>query len=385
MKNKKSFRIITITFLSVLFVIAGLCIAYFSLTYVPHHNVKIEGGTYSNSYLNTYSNIMPRLARVDNKLYYNASNDFFKYGTYEITTDYTKRVYWQGPALSWENISLDCVSDKTIFSPLIENNKIQYYDFENNRYEDYLQISESDTESPKELFVVNNEIYSCYCELCDYGNNFYSTYKLYRQAEDDIELILSANDLDFDYISAPQFYDKYIYFIAVQKLSDKENHDIKQFVCKYDLNNRTIVDKMLCFEGSEYGVGIEHFNCSTAVNNKVYGIAADQSNEHSDDSSEYVYSADLNNKTSNLILKSNGTAIINSYEDKVFIAVENGQDKGIYSVDTATDKVTKIFENDMDINGLYIVDSKYLYFTDNSYFCLYRITQDGKTLEKVFG
>lgn len=385
MKSKKSFRIITITLLSAFFLIAALCIAYFSLINVPHHNAKIESGSYNNSYLNTYSNIMPRLTRVGDKLYYNASNDFFKYGTYEITADYAKRIYWEGPSLSGSYIDLDCASDKNLFSPLIENNIIEYYNLENNRYEEYLKISESDAENPKELFVVKKQVYCCYSEFCDYSDNFCSTYNLYRQMGNYTELILSVKDLEFDYISEPQFYDKYIYFIAVQKLSDKENSDIKQYVCKYDPDNREIIDKMICFEGSEHSGGIERFSCSSVVNDKIYGVATNQFNEYSGESNEYIYSADLKNKTSNLIFKSNGSTIINSYEDKVFICVENGKDKGIYSVDTVTDEVAKIFDKDMDINGLYIVDPKYLYFTDNAYFCLYRITQDGKTLEKVFG
>lgn len=385
MKSKKSIRIIIITLLSVFFFIVALCIAYFSLINVPHHNVKIESDSYNNSYLNTYSNIMPRLARVGDKLYYNASNDFFKYGTYEITTDSTKRIYWEGPSFSGSYIDLDCASDDKLFDCIVENNLIKYYDFEHKCYQEYLKISESDAENPKELFIVKNQIYCCYFEFCDYTSNFYSTYNLYRLVERDSELILSVDNLGFDYISAPQFYDKYIYFIAVQRLSNKENSDIKQFVCKYDPDNRKIIDKMLCFEGSESGGGIERFSCSSAVNDKIYGVATDQFDEHSGNYIEYIYSADLKNKTSNLIFKSDGSTIINSYEDKVFICVENGKDKGIYSVDIETDEVTKIFDKDMDINGLYIVDSEYLYFTDYAYFNLYRITQDGKTFEKVFG
>ncbi len=70
---------------------------------------------------------------------------------------------------------------------------------------------------------------------------------------------------------------------------------------------------------------------------------------------------------------------------RCFYQLKNGKDKGIYSIDTSTDKTTKIFNDGIELNGLYIVDSKYLYFTDNAYFNLYRITQDGKNLEKVFG
>lgn len=385
MKSKKSIRIIIITLLSVFFFIVALCIAYFSLINVPHHNVKIESDSYNNSYLNTYSNIMPSLARVGDKLYYNASNDFFKYGTYEITTDSTKRIYWEGPSLSGSYINLNCASDDKLFYYIVENNLIKYYDFENKCYREYSKISDSGNENPKELFVVKNQIYCCYSESCEYGSDFYSTYNLYRQTENGTELILSVNDLEFDYISAPQFYDKYIYFIAVQRLSDKENSDIKQFVCKYNPDNKKIIDKMLCFESNEYSGGIERFNCSSVVNDKIYGIVTNQFDEQSGDGNVYIYSADLKNKKSNLIFKSDGSTIINSYEDKVFICVENGNNKGIYSVDTTTDEVTKIFDKDININGFYIVDSKYLYFTDDAYFCLYRITQDGKTLEKVFG
>ena len=117
------------------------------------------------------------------------------------------------------------------------------------------------------------------------------------------------------------------------------------------------------------------------MNDKVYGTIVNRS----DNGYETVYCADLKNGTINTLFKSNAGMVINSYKDKVFLSVENGKDKGIYSIDTSTDKTTKIFNDDIELNGLYIVDSKYLYFTDNAYFNLYRITQDGKNLEKVFG
>lgn len=98
MKRKKTFKIIAIALIFCFFAVAG--VVYFSLTNVPEHNVKIENEPDNNSYMNTCSNVMCNLARVGDKLYYNAANDFFKYGTYEITSDYTKRIYWKGPAIT---------------------------------------------------------------------------------------------------------------------------------------------------------------------------------------------------------------------------------------------------------------------------------------------
>lgn len=382
MKKKKAFKIIAIALIFCFFAVAG--VVYFSLTNVPEHNVKIENEPDNNSYMNTCSNVMCNLARVGDKLYYNAANDFFKYGTYEITSDYTKRIYWKGPAITSECLDLNRVSNENIFSPYIHNDIVQYYDLNQKHYEEYLKLPDTnnDNASLEELFVVGNELYFSYSEL--YGGNVigdtmvvYGFYNLYRQDEDDTKLILSVDNLDFDYISDLQFYDEYIYFVAGKRTSDKENASTNLFLCKYNPNNGKIVYKIPYATSSDF----VEITCLSAVNDKVYGTIVNRS----DNGYETVYCADLKSGTINTLFKSNAGMVINSYKDKVFLLIENGKDMGIYSVDTSTDKVTKIFDEDMDLNGLYIVDSKYLYFADDAYFTLHRITQDGKNLEKVFG
>ena len=334
--------------------------------------------------MNTCSNVMCNLARVGDKLYYNAANDFFKYGTYEITSDYTKRIYWKGPAITSECLDLNRVSNENIFSPYIHNDIVQYYDLNQKHYEEYLKLPDTnnDNASLEELFVVGNELYFSYSEL--YGGNVigdtmvvYGFYNLYRQDEDDTKLILSVDNLDFDYISDLRFYDEYIYFVAGKRTSDKEDASTDLFLCKYNQNNGKLVYKIPYAPSSDF----VEITCLSAVNDKVYGTIVNRS----DNGYETVYCADLKSGTINTLFKSNAGMVINSYKDKVFLSVENGKDKGIYSIDTSTDKTTKIFNDDIELNGLYIVDSKYLYFTDNAYFNLYRITQDGKNLEKVFG
>ena len=213
----------------------------------------------------------------------------------------------------------------------------------------------------------------------DFGafNEVYGFYNLYRQDENDTKLILSVDNLDFDYISDLRFYDEYIYFVAGKRTSDKEDASTNLFLCKYNPNNGKLVYKIPYTPSSDF----VKITCLSAVNDKIYGMIVNQS----DNGYETVYCADLKNGTINTLFKSNAGMVINSYKDKVFLSVENGKDKGIYSIDTSTDKTTKIFNDGIELNGLYIVDSKYLYFTDNAYFNLYRITQDGKNLEKVFG
>lgn len=381
MKRKKSLKVITIALIFCFFAVAG--VVYFSLTSVPQHNVKIENESDNNSYMNTCSNGICNLARVGDKLYYNAANDFFKYGTYEITSDYIKRIYWKGPAITSDCLDLNCTSNDNIFSPYMQNGVIEYYDVNQKRYKEYLKSSDTDNTSQEVLFIVNDELYFSNFELYDgdvIGDTMvgYGLYNLYRQEENDTKLILSLDNLDFDYISEPRFYDEYIYFVAGKKLSNKkEDASANLFLCKYSLNNGKIVYKIPYVPSSDF----VKITCLSAVNDKIYGMIVNQS----DNGYETVYCADLKNGTINTLFKSNAGMVINSYKDKVFLSVENGKDKGIYSIDTSTDKTTKIFNDDIELNGLYIVDSKYLYFTDNAYFNLYRITQDGKNLEKVFG
>ena len=225
MKRKKSLKAITIALIFCFFAVAG--VVYFSLTSVPQHNVKIENESDNNSYMNTCANVMCNLARVGDKLYYNAANDFLKYGTYEITSDYTKRIYWKGPAITSECLDLNRVSSENIFSPYIHNDIVQYYDLNQKHYEEYLKLPDtnSDNASLEELFVVGDELYFSYSEL--YSGNVigdtmvvYGFYNLYRQDENDTKLILSVDNLDFDYISDLRFYDEYIYFVAGKRTSE---------------------------------------------------------------------------------------------------------------------------------------------------------------------
>ena len=57
--------------------------------------------------------------------------------------------------------------------------------------------------------------------------------------------------------------------------------------------------------------------------------------------------------------------------------------KGLYVIDNKTNQIKKIYD-DSEVFSVYIVDDKWIYFTDENE-RLYRITPDGKTLEKIFG
>ena len=77
-----------------------------------HFDISIKPCENNNTYHNTLANGTSSLVQIDDKLYYNYRNgDGLRYGTYEITESMTRRVYWEGPALSPRNISLDNVYD----------------------------------------------------------------------------------------------------------------------------------------------------------------------------------------------------------------------------------------------------------------------------------
>lgn len=341
---------------------------FINTTYVNF--IDIEQSNFNNCYLNSQANIISQLAYADDKLYYNYNNNFFKYGTYEISETVTKRIYWEGPSVLSPTLSLDNIVDDKILHNNINNDKLEYFDIKEKKYLSYFDIKSTPNFKPKSYFIANGEYY--------YYDSEFSLYKI--TANNNVELVLSNELIGFESYSTPQFYNNYIYFIATRNINE---NDVEEYLCKYDTNSKKIVSEMLYYKGDVLSGGLKRFSCSIVANNKVYGFASNVYNELPLDNNTYVYVADIENKTSKSIFKTDSNVILNCYEDKVFMCVENGNDKGIYYINTINNEVTKIFDSEK-ISGLYIVDSTWLYFIgkDNN---LYRVTQDGKILEKVFG
>lgn len=366
MKSKKKLFTIIFAFLIVLMVFVYF--VFINTTYF--HAVEIKDNGDNNCYNNSYTNTIPRLARARDKLYYNYGYSVLRYGTYEISNDVTKRIYWTGPAVSSTTLDLNNVWDDKILSYDIVNKNVSYYNIDVGQTQNLFEMK-SEEFIPESYFVANGEFYY-----------LASNSDLYKTLDNDkVELILSKDSLNCDSYSHIAINDDYLYFITSKKVN---NDNVEECLCKYDIKNKKTVDKMLCYKGSQFANGMKRFSCDMAINNKVYGCAINEYSEEPLTDETYVYATDIKSKISKVIFKSDGSTLLNCYNDRLFMCVENGNDKGIYSIDVTSDKVTKIFETD-SISGLYIVDSEWIYFVDENDYSLYRVTQKGKNLEKVFG
>ena len=111
---------------------------FINTTYVNF--IDIEQSNFNNCYLNSQANIISQLAYADDKLYYNYNNNFFKYGTYEISETVTKRIYWEGPSVLSPTLSLDNIVDDKILHNNINNDKLEYFDIKEKKYLSYFDI-----------------------------------------------------------------------------------------------------------------------------------------------------------------------------------------------------------------------------------------------------
>lgn len=358
---KKKIVITMVGSFTILFTIIYLI--FFNTFYI--HPLRINSAGDNNSHINSYSNPIPRLLRVDNKLYYNYYNDYFKYGTYEINEFTTKRIYWEGPSISGNFLTLDNVVGENInATPYTETNLSKY------------TVSDGEKTENIDLSIAG---------VID-GEPYYLSYdksKLYKANVNNktFELIISNDLVGCDRFDTPIFNDGNIYSVYRNNL---KNDSVEEYAFEYSITDRKVTNKLLIHKGDELSNGIKRYNCNIAVNGKVYGVASDMYNENPGYYYNDVYVGNFESNTSKMIFHTTGTVILNSYDNKAFLSVNDGKDRGIYLI-RKDDEVTKIFSPKENMNDFYIVDNEYLYFIGEDNNTLYRINQKGENLEKVFG
>lgn len=342
---------------------SAVYLIFFNTFYI--HPLKINSSGDNNAHINSYTNISSRLFRVEDRLYYNYYNDLFKYGTYEINEFTTKRIYWDGPSFSGSYLCLDNVlGDNLSTDANVKTNLGEYTVSDGEKTENI---------DPYVAYVI-------------YGEPYYYTSdksKLYRGDETNktLDLIISNEIVGCDSFDTPVFSGGNIYSVYRNNL---KSDVVEEYAFEYSIADRAVTNKLLIHKGGELSGGIKRYNCGVSVNGKVYGTASDVYNENPGYYYNDVYVGDFKSNTSKMILHTTGTVMLNSYNDKAFISVNDGKDRGIYSIGI-DDTVTKIFSPDENISGFYIVDDEYLYFIGDDNNTLYRINQQGENLEKIFG
>ena len=113
MNRKKLYSILCLT----IFLFVLVYLIFFNTFYIT--NIEVSSQNLNNNYNNEISNTSSELVKLKDKIYFNLYNrgGATKYGTYEISSNITKRIHWNGISLYPQNISLSCIYQNKILNP----------------------------------------------------------------------------------------------------------------------------------------------------------------------------------------------------------------------------------------------------------------------------
>lgn len=358
-------------------VICFLCvyITLFNTTYF--NSVKIENIQCDNNYNNCVANTYNELVQIGDKLYYNYIGDPLKYGTYEIADGITTRIYWEGfdlkgaKCLYLDNIYNGKILESSISNVSTESSQnyiVNYYNIDNKEYEPCFTLENSNNIYLSGGFFVAEGVLYFYSFDDDEESS-----SLYRYKDEKLELILSKELIGTENYSRPIFNNGYMYFTTINTVSDEQ---CDYYVCKYDMDTKKILKKVKIPTTLDEYYSSNIDGCKLVLGDKVYGYRS-KSNK------DTIFVTDLSSETiKNVFEVTDGSIIINGYGDNAYIGVEYGKNKGIYKINNETNVVSDVLTG-ADVSQLYILDKKWLYFVNGRK--LYRVSSDGKTVEKVFG
>lgn len=355
-------RIFICIFIPIVLFIVFVWSFMYNITNTNTNLLKIEDEVIDNRYNNVIANTESNLVKIKNRLYYNYySGDIFKYGTYEVSSGLTKRVYWEGPSLSPGFISLNNVwEDKILDTYLDENGTANYFDIDDKKY--------------KPCFTVDNDkdiVLDGYYFIVDGVQYYFSKdERLYILDNGKLRFIASPELLklnDFNFMDNCYINSNYIYY------KNFVNNEI--YICRFDIDKQKVINEYCIKDIPHTENGFENF---IAKEDDIYFLTENHNK---------LYHVDLKDNSAQKLFETAGVITFNCYNDKLYVSVhlDSTEEKsnGLYIIDTKTSEINHIYDK-MGVYGIYILDNKWVYFTDKDDY-LYRITKDGKNIEKVFG
>lgn len=346
----KKLKLILCIIIPIIILATALYLIFFNTIYIKCINLKTE--FVDNSYNNTIANISSKLIRIEDKLYYNyVNNDPFKYGTYEISELITKRVYWEGIKLYPTEIDLDYVYNNKILEQYSDD--LKFLDVRLGKF-----VIDNTTKIPNKykdyyFFIYNNQIY------------FMSEDSLWKYDEKNTVLLTTKDDLQIN------SFDSFNCYVNNSQIYYQNYIDEKISICCYDIESKKIIYKF-CIDDVP--------NAENGVSNLI----ADGDDVYFLVDFDELYHVNLKENTIEKLFEAKGVITANYYNQKLYIGVARYLDEnGLYVLDLSNNKKVKKVNN-KETCGVYILDDEWIYFKDQNE-KLYRITPDGKTIEKVFG
>lgn len=303
--------------------------------------IIVDGEAIDNNInsLTAFSNF----TRVGDSLYYSDVGDFFSYGLYRIDERGTKRLLWDGPVVSVGKSYPVKAIDGLLYC---ENDGVMMvYDSSIDTF--------SEAADFKNCTVISDGIAVEYF----YNDEEYIHELVFKQADKTVKTITS------DYFPYFFVYGDYIYY----------NTDCDNVVRRYGIKNMVEESFLVLEDCKIYQIALS--------NNNVIICAYDNVQ-----STDKICCVDINDpaKTIYTITSQKYLNPFIVYNDKVYISTYDGH---LYNYDLVTKETFDYCKKDC-ILECFIVDDKWIYFIEiengSNNRVLWRITQDGKIIEKVF-
>lgn len=321
-----------------------------------NHVIYISGNIINNSRNNYHAG--GNLCRIGNKLYYNYQRGGLDYGLIEISNQNVENIYNEGFVFK-DNIQLNYLFFDYKDTIYILNNGIKYFDFEKKSFLDYVKIDLDDDYSIQDICILddNSILYTTIDKSCDEVFPVPSKLFLY-----DVITNKSSVIIDKSVISFCETYDK-IYYVTCQ--------GEKYYLFMYDLSSKEdLLVTTLPGYDSIYLMIDQH-------NNLIFNVVKEYDGDNYSRNS--LYKLNLNDDVVKLDLVYSCKDYYynyNIYNNAVYVCTESGLMK------FCGGKQTLLYGR--VCRECYIVDDKWVYFIDYDS-KLWRVTQNGDTLEKVYG
>ena len=330
---------------------------------IPYSEVVVSGNAVDNDQNNSDD-----LIRIGNKLYYNYAKSKYCYGLIEISEEGSKRIYWSGPRWLAEYAVLPGIFKKDGRLLAVIQDAVQSYSANTGTFvkDDFLDSipgfrMDQDIdfrESKGKLFYRTDDLY----KSTDYDSTLEHIW-LYENGEH--KLLAEGEGLSF-YVK-----DNNLFYIE----SDIERKDRIIFLKKLDMNTgttETLFDLSDFERCGRFAVEGNHIVISGW--NGAYGVYKIAMT--GEEKKSLPVCVEGRKTKDGAKIKEVGTFTV--YNGYVYAAT----DKGVIQYDIDTNEEFTLCEK--AAKRCYIVDDKWVYFSDEES-TLYRVTQDGKKIEKVFG
>lgn len=325
----------------------SLCFLFFfagcSFDDLPNDVISVSGSIINNDYNNYLAGA--NLARIDKKLYYNYYKSPTCYGLIEISREEPKRIHWNGE--KWFG------SD--------------HYNYPIRAYDDKLVVKKNDCE-----LICYSSVTKEFGEFDEFPCSYIGTINVeeasYCISSDESNLIKYRNDqkiiLTNDYVTNLYLSNEYIYYAAyVQMYEKSEVH-----ICRYSTLDDDI--EVLC---------VTQVLPETLYVYDNYIVFIGYTNDTMD-AQKGLFKIDMNLSSYEIktIVVDDSILSLNLFDGVAYIASKSG----IKIYDINSDDFNLLCDEYAE--ECYILDDKWVYFVGKN--CvLWRVTQDGAVVEKVYG